>query len=118
MIPELRTRIQIARTTQYGDIMRTALLGLAATAAIIGFGAEGIGLPLTILIIAITAFGAIGGAAALDDISALRSDMDEATSTSHYGKTVKARNLDLLKTLTMALIGATGVAEILALWFG
>jgi len=109
-------QLQIARTGHYGDIMRTALFALTATAAIIGFGADGIAVPLTLLIIAITAFGAIGGATALDDVSALRDDMDEATGSSVYGQNAKTRNLGLLKTLTMVLIGATGLAQIIAVW--
>ncbi len=116
MNSELRMQLQIARTGQYGDIMRTALFALTGTAAIIGFGADGIDLPLTILIVTITVFGALGGATALDDISALRDDMDEATGTSNYGQKAKSRNLNLLKILTMILLGATGLAEILVLW--
>ena len=33
---------QIARTSQFGDYMRTAVFGQIAITAIIGFGAEGI----------------------------------------------------------------------------
>ena len=117
MNSELRLQLQIARTGQYGDVMRTTFYGLAATAAIIGFGAEGIALPMTLLIVTITLFGALGGATALEDVSVLRDDMDDATATSHYGKVVKARNLGHLRMLTMVLVGATGVAQIVMLWF-
>lgn len=109
-------QLQIARTGQYGDIMRTAFYALAATLAIIGFGAQGVDIPLTILIVAITLFGAIGGATALDDVSALRDDMDEATGSSTYGQHAKSRNLGLLKALSMLLIGATGLTEIAIIW--
>ncbi|MEL6644634.1 MAG: hypothetical protein AAFQ79_11920 [Pseudomonadota bacterium] len=116
MNSDLRMQLQIARTSQYGDIMRTALFALTGIAAVVGFGAEGVDIPLAVLTIAVTLFGAIGGATALDDISILRDDMDEATAGSGYGQQVKTRNLGLLKTLSAALLGLSSLGLLLAIF--
>ena len=117
MTPDHRMTLQIARTGQFGDIMRTAIFGQIAIAAVIGFGADGIGFPLIIITIAVTSFGAIGGATALDDVANLREDMDEATAASTYGRGAKARNLDALKMLSAGFLGLIGLAEVLAILF-
>ncbi|MEM1066952.1 MAG: hypothetical protein AAF771_08360 [Pseudomonadota bacterium] len=118
MNTDLRMQLQIARTTQYGDIMKTALFALIGVAAVVGFGATGVDIPLAVLTIAITLFGAIGGATALDDIAVLRDDMDEATGGSAYGQQAKSRNLALLKTLSAALLGLAGLGLLLAIFAG
>lgn len=96
--------------------MRTALFALIGVAAVVGFGATGVDIPLAVLTIAITLFGAIGGGTALDDISALRDDMDEATGGSTYGQQVKTRNLALLKMLSAALLGLSGLGILLVIF--
>lgn len=111
-----RMRLQIARTGQYGDVMRTTFLAFAAIAAVVGFGAEGVDLPLAILTVAVTLFGALGGGTALEDISALRDDMDEGTAASAYGQQAKGRNLDLLRLLSAGLLGLTGLLLVLAIF--
>ena len=116
MQQDLRMQLQIARTGQYGDIMRTTIFAQVALTAVIGFGAEGVDLALAIVAVMIALFGALGGATALDDVSVLRDDMDEATGGSNYGKQVKTRNLGLLKTLTMVLVGAVAVAQLVAIF--
>lgn len=116
MNSELRMQLQIARTGHYGDIMRTTLFCLLGIAAIIGFGGGAAAkLPLVFATIAVTLFGALAGGTALDDISVLRDDMDDGTGASAYGQQAKGRNLKLLKLLSGALIGLTGLAEVLVL---
>ena len=107
---------QIARTSQFGDYMRTAVFGQIAITAIIGFGAEGIDFVLAAAVITVTLFGILAGGTALNDISALRSDMDEATGTSHYGKVAKTRNLGAFKMLTMALLAFVALGELYAIF--
>ena len=115
MQQDLRMQLQIARTGQYGDIMRTTIFAQLGLSALIAFGGPSIALPLAIAVVMVALFGALGGGTALDDISVLRDDMDEATGTSNYGRLVKARNLGLLKILTMVLIGAIAVAQLVAI---
>ncbi len=110
MNSDLRMQLQIARTTGFGEIIRTSLFSLVAIAAIIGFGATGIDIPLAVLTVAATLFGILSGGAALDDIAALREDMDAATGGSAYGAVFKARNFAMLKTLSAILLAATGIA--------
>lgn len=116
MQQDLRMQLQIARTSQYGDIMRTTFFAQLALTAVIGFGASGADGALAIAAVTIALFGALGGGTALDDISVLRDDMDAATGGSHYGQQVKGRNLGLLKTLTMVLVGATALAQLVAIF--
>ena len=115
MNTELRMQLQIARTGHYGDIMRTTIFAQLALTAVIGFGATGVTVPLVIAAVTIALFGALGGSTALDDISILRDDMDEATGSSAYGKQAKARNLALLKALSAGLIALIAAAQIYVL---
>jgi len=116
MQQDLRMQLQIARTSQYGDIMRTTIFAQLALTAVIGLGVTGVDIALAIAAVTIALFGALGGGTALDDISVLRSDMDEATGGSHYGQLVKGRNLALLKMLTMVLVAAIAVAQLVAIF--
>ena len=66
------------------------------------------------LVIAATAYGILAGGTSLDDINALRDDMDEDIENSAYGKGVKARNIPLLKMISTVLLTLIGVAELCA----
>lgn len=116
MQQDLRMQLQIARTGQYGDIMRTTIFAQLALTAVIGFGALGVDLALAAAVIMVALFGALGGATALDDVSVLRDDMDDATGGSNYGQKVKARNLGLLKMLTMVLIACVALGQLVAIF--
>ncbi|MEL7026457.1 MAG: hypothetical protein AAGO57_04390 [Pseudomonadota bacterium] len=116
MLPDLRMQLQIARTAQFGDIIRTTFFGLIAIAAVTAFGGDGADIPLAVLTVALSVFGIIGGGVALDDVSALRDDMDDATGLSTYGQAAKSRNLGALKLLSAVLIGAAGLAELAAIF--
>ena len=115
MQSDLRMQLQIARTGQFGDIMKTAIFGLVALAGLAGFSSGAADIALGLLAVTVAAYGILGGGAALDDISALREDMDEATGTSHYGRHAKARNLGALKALSAVLLGAAALAIIAGL---
>jgi len=116
MTPENRMALQIARTAQFGDYMRTALIGQVALAGLIGFGVEGIEFALAAAVVAITLFGILAGGTALEDISALRSDMDEQTASSHYGKVAHGRNLNALKILSAVLLALVALGELYAIF--
>ncbi len=117
MTPEIRTDLLIARINHLMSIMRTTIFTMAAIAAIIELGPDGYSAPLITLTIAATLYGILAGGAALDDMIALRGDMDEATANSNYGKAIAARNLPMLKTISTVLLAMVGLAEIAAILF-
>lgn len=90
---------------------------LLGVAAILAFMPDAFSLPLLMIVIAITAYGVLAGGTALDDLIAMRDDMDEEMAATAYGTQVKARNLPGLKTLSGVLIGLIGLAEVLAIVF-
>lgn len=116
MTPELRSGIAIGRSSNYFDIMRTVLFGFVAVAAIIEFGATGYSPPLAMIVVALTAYGVLAGGSALEDLAALRDDIDEETRASSYGQTLTSRNYSALKMISGVLIGLTGLAELYALF--
>lgn len=117
MTPELRNDIVMSRVSNYNNIMRTTLFIFAAIAAVLHFGADTISLPLTMLVITVTAFGILAGNTALDDLITLRDDMEDDMANTAYGRGIMARNIPALKMISTALIGLTGLAELLAVWF-
>jgi len=117
MTPELRNDIVMSRVQNYGDIMRTTFFVFAAVAATLHFGADAYSAPLTMLVIAITAYGILAGNTALNDLIALRDDMEEDMATTAYGKGVATRNIPALKMISTVLIGLTGLAELAAVLF-
>ena len=110
-------RIQLftARAGQFTEIVRTTIFAQLAIAALLCFGQSIPVLPMVIITIAVTLFGVLGGNAALDDVAALRDDMDTPTAETAYGRIAGSRNIGLLKTMSAMLIGLTGLAELLAI---
>lgn len=117
MTPEIRNAIVLARSENYFGIMRTTLFTQFGIAAVIELGPDGFSLPLAALIIAITAFGILAGGTALDDLIALRGDMDDKMAKTAYGKGVNARNIPALKMISAGLVGLVGLAELVAILF-
>lgn len=115
MTPDIRKDLLIARIDNYTAIMRTTIFTMAAIAAMIEFGPGGYSAPLITLTIAATLYGILAGGSALDDMIALRADMDEATANSNYGKAVAARNLPMLKMVSTVLLALVGLAEVAAI---
>ena len=115
MTPEDRIQILIARTADYNGIIRTALFTLLGISAAILFGDDGYSAPLTVLTLAATLYGILAGSVALDDIMALRDDMDEATADTTYGKQVQGRNIPALKLTSAVLLGLVGFATLYAM---
>lgn len=115
MTPELRTQILLGRVDNYMNVMRTTMFVLLGVGAAIHFGPEGYSSPLLMLAIAATAYGVLAGGAALDDMIALRDDIDEDMAATNYGRTIKGRNLPALKMVSAVLIGLIGLAEVLAI---
>lgn len=115
MTPELRTQILIARVGDYQTIMRTTLFTMLGIGAALHFGADDYSAPLMVLAIAITAYGILAGSAAMDDMIALRDDMDDDMKATAYGMAVNARNIPMLKMISAGLLGLVGLAEVLAI---
>jgi len=115
MTPEIRTQLLIARTGNYNDIMRTTIFTLLGIAAATHFGDGAYSAPLTVLTIAATLYGILAGGVALDDIMALRDDLDEAAANTTYGKLVRARNIGALKMTSSVLLGLVGLAALYAI---
>ncbi|QMU57919.1 MAG: hypothetical protein GKR98_06735 [Boseongicola sp.] len=87
------------------------MLGIAA---VLELGGGGYSSDLIMLTIAITAYGVLAGGAALDDITALRVDMDDATAARNYGKLIQARNIPALKMTSSVLLGLVGLALLIS----
>ncbi len=117
MTPELRQTIVHARTTEYSNIMRTTLFTFLGIAAVLHLGPDTLSLPLLLLTITITAFGALAGGTALDDINNLKEDMTPEFGETVYGRGVAARDIPKLKLMSAVLIALTGLALILAILF-
>ncbi|MGI9390047.1 MAG: hypothetical protein ACR2O1_08325 [Boseongicola sp.] len=115
MTPEIRTKLLVARTGNYNDIMRTTIFTLLGVAAAVHFGDDGYSLPLSVLTVVAALYGILAGGVALDDIMALRDDLDEASAGTSYGKLVQARNIGALKMTSTVLIGIAGLATLYAL---
>lgn len=113
---QTRSTLSLARQSHYFDIMRTAIFAFVGLAAIIELGPEGYSAPLTMVVIATTAFGVLGGNTALDDVKNLIADLDAEMAETHFGKGIKTRNVGALKTISAILIGLTGVAELYAIF--
>lgn len=115
MTPDNRTSMIAARSADYYSIMRTTLFTFAAIAVVIELGPGGYSAPLTMLVVATAAYGILAGGTALDDITHLRDDMDEATAKTSYGQSAKARNIPALKMTSSILLGLVGLAELYAI---
>jgi hypothetical protein len=115
MTPELRQSIVNSRTGDYVNVMRTTMFTLLGIGAALHFGAGEYSAPLMMLAVTATAYGVLAGGVALDDLENLKGDMDEALSATSYGGGVAARNIPMLKMISTALIGLTGLATILAI---
>ena len=117
MTPDQRNYLSMERSAQYFGIMRTTIFAFAGIAAIIHLGPDSYSAPLLVLVIATTAYGVLAGGTALDDLIALRDDMDDEMKASHYGKGLAARNIPMLKNISTGLLGLIGLAELLAILF-
>ena len=115
MTPEQRQQIVQSRTADYNNIMRTTLFTFLGIGAFLHLGDGSYSAPLLVLSIVISAYGILAGGTALDDLIALRDDMDEAMSGTNYGGVVGARDIPMLKNISSACIGLTGLACVLSI---
>ena len=112
-----RITLVTARASDYFGIMRTTMFGFIAVAAVLEFGSGGFSLPLLAIVIALTVYGVLAGGTALEDIIAIRDDMDDEMATTAYGSGVRARNIPMLKNISAGLMALIGATEVLAILF-
>lgn len=116
MTPEIRTKLLLGRVTHYNTVMLTTIFALVAVAAIIELGPGGYSAPLTMLVVASTAYGVLAGGSALEDMINLREDMGKEMAETAYGKGVAARNLPALRMTSAVLLSLVGIAELYAIF--
>jgi hypothetical protein len=95
--------------------MRTTIFTFLVIGAVLHLGPDAYSAPLLVLTIATTAYGILAGGTALDDLIALRDDMDDVAANSAYGTSLRNRNLPMLKMISATLLGLIGLAELLAI---
>lgn len=110
MDEQTRHQIALGRSTHYFGIMQTVFLTYLGIAAVLHLGPGGYSAPLTMLTVSMAAYGILAGGAALDDLQAVRKDMGAEIAETSFGKTIAARNVGALKTISNVLTGLTGVA--------
>lgn len=116
MTPQMRHEIVQGRVRNYNTIMLTVFFTFTGVAAVIELGGGGYSAPLTMIVIAITAYGILAGGTALDDLNALKDDMDDEMGATKYGGVVKSRNINALKMISTVLIALIGLAELYAIF--
>ncbi|MHA6344602.1 hypothetical protein [Roseivivax sp. CAU 1761] len=112
--PQIRTHLVLGRLTHYYAIMQTTILGFLGLATLAGFGAAD-GFALAVLTLAVSGYGILAGSAALTDLQNLVKDLDPITRGSHYGRGLERRDIGRLRTTSAALVGAVGLALLIAL---
>ncbi len=115
MTPDQRQAIVHARTADYNNIMRTTLFTFLGIGGVLYLGDGSFSMPLIALAVVTTAFGVLAGGTALDDINALKGDMDEETSNTSYGGGVMARDILLLKMISAGCVSLIGLACVLGI---
>lgn len=115
MTPDQRQAIVHARTADYNNIMRTTLFAFFGIGAVLHLGDGSYSAPLLVLSIVITAYGVLAGGTALDDLNALKGDLDDETSGTNYGTGVAGRDIAMLKNISTGCVAITGLACVLAI---
>ena len=111
-----RNKLVIARVKHFIYILRTAMFVLLGTLALGVFadGNEHIW-ALSVTIIGATLYGILAGNAAINDISALREDMDDETKKTNYGISILSAPLPVFRALTIIIYLAIVITQLLML---
>jgi len=115
MTPDQRQAIVHARTADYNNVMRTTLFTFLGIGAVLYLGDGRFSMPLIVLAVVTTAYGVLAGGTALDDINALKGDMDEETASTSYGGGVMGRDVLMLKMISAGCVGLIGLACVLGI---
>ena len=111
-----RNKLIIARADHFNYILRTAMFVLLGTLAL-GIFAEGSShiWALSASIIGATLYGILAGNAAMNDLSALREDMDDETKKTNYGISVLSAPLPVFRAVLILVYLAIVVTQLLML---
>ena len=111
-----RNKLVIARVENFNYILRTAMFVLLGTLAL-GIFAEGNAhiWALSVTIIGATLYGILAGNTALNDMAALREDMDEETKNTNYGVSVLSAPLPVFRVILFIVYLAIAVTQLMML---
>jgi hypothetical protein len=111
------TNTMLGRVGHYYEIVRTANFLLLGTAAVIVFGnTAGAELAIAVLIAGAGLYGILAGDRALSDVTALRSDMDQADRTTNYGKSLQAAPLPVFRAISAVIYAAIVATQLMVLY--
>lgn len=115
MNSDQRQAIVHARSADYNNIMRTTLFTFLGIGFALHIGDGSYSAPLLVLSLTITAYGILAGGTALDDLNALKADLDDEMGATSYGTLVSNRDIPMLKNISSACVGLTGLACVLGI---
>lgn len=111
------TNTMLGRVGHYYEIVRTANFLLLGTAAVIVFGnTAGAELAIAVLIAGAGLYGILAGDRALSDVTALRSDMDQADRATNYGKSLQAAPLPVFRAISAVIYAAIVATQLMVLY--
>ncbi|MEO1919131.1 MAG: hypothetical protein ABGW81_05400 [Paracoccaceae bacterium] len=100
-----------------GNTLRTSLLGLLGTMAIIAFAdISDYKLAMAAIIITFTVLGVLRAKGPIGSLGPLSTDMSSELAESNYGKALADAPFGMFKIVTSVLFLATGLAQLWALW--
>ena len=108
-----RNKLVIARIENFNYILRTAMLVLLGTLALCIF-AEG-NAHIWPLSVGATLYGILAGNTAINDMDALRKDMDEETKNTNYGISVQSAPLPVFRVILIVVYLAITVSQLMML---
>ena len=111
-----RNKLVIARVENFNYILRTAMLVLLGTLALCIFADGNAHIwPLSVTIIGAALYGILAGNTAINDMDALRNDMDEATKNTNYGVSVMSAPLPVFRVILIVVYLAIAVSQLVML---
>ena len=111
-----RNKLIIARVENFNYILRTAMFVLLGTLAL-GIFAEGnVHIwAVSATIIGATLYGMLAGNTALNDMAALREDMDEATKNTNYGVSVQSAPIPVFRVILLIVYLVIALTQLIVL---
>ena len=111
-----RNKLIIARVENFNYILRTAMLVLLGTLTLCIFASGNAHIwPLSITIIGATLYGILAGNTAINDMDALRKDMDDETKNTNYGVSVMSAPLPVFRVILIVVYLAIAVSQLVML---
>lgn len=112
--------VGMRRLTQYIWVMGVSIsanIALLAITLSYGPGLSTINkIALAVLVIAVTAFGALGGKSALETVHATVDDFVEQSASTRYSRELAKQPMGLFTVLTTGLTSLIGLTLLLVIW--